>query len=77
MHNGSSLLHMRSNKLHNYTVYTAGCGVVWAVILLVVGIQASSDTRKTIFLVFGGWVIGWISATIARSVYPPPGRKSS
>jgi hypothetical protein len=68
---------MRSNRLHSYKAYTVGCGVVWAVILLVVGTQASSDTRKTIFLVFGGWVIGWTSATIARSVYPPPGRKSS
>jgi hypothetical protein len=26
-----------------------------------------------IFLLVGfGWLIGWISATIARSVYPPP-----
>jgi hypothetical protein len=23
-------------------------------------------------LVFGGWVIGWTSATIARYIYPPP-----
>jgi hypothetical protein len=68
---------MRSSKLHSYTVYTVGCGVVWAVILLVVGTTAAADTRKTVFTVFGGWVIGWVSATIARSVYPPPGRKSS
>jgi hypothetical protein len=25
-------------------------------------------------VVFGGWVIGWLSATIARIVYPPPKR---
>jgi hypothetical protein len=23
-------------------------------------------------MVFGGWWIGWLSATIARAVYPPP-----
>jgi hypothetical protein len=26
----------------------------------------------TFSLVCGGWWIGWLSATIARSVYPPP-----
>jgi hypothetical protein len=25
-----------------------------------------------ILLVFAGWAIGWLSATIARVVYPPP-----
>jgi hypothetical protein len=25
-------------------------------------------------MVFGGWWIGWLSATIARAVYPPPKR---
>jgi hypothetical protein len=25
-------------------------------------------------LVFGGWVIAWVSGTIARFVYPPPDR---
>jgi hypothetical protein len=25
-------------------------------------------------LVFAGWWIGWLSATIARAVYPPPKR---
>lgn len=28
--------------------------------------------RNDIFRVFGGFVIGWVSATIARYVYPPP-----
>jgi hypothetical protein len=68
---------MMRNTLNNYKAYTLGCGIVWAVILVVVGTQASNDTRRTIFLVFGGWVIGWTSATIARAVYPPPGRKSN
>jgi hypothetical protein len=28
--------------------------------------------RNNIFLVFFGFAIGWLSATIARYVYPPP-----
>jgi hypothetical protein len=26
-------------------------------------------------MVFAGWVIGWLSATIARAIYPPPKRR--
>jgi len=29
-------------------------------------------TAYSIYVVFGGFVIGWLSATIARYVYPPP-----
>jgi hypothetical protein len=35
---------------------------------------ADSVTRHKFVLVFAGWVIGWLSATIARAVYPPPKR---
>jgi hypothetical protein len=42
------------------------------VIWIALAFQASASVRHTIFLVFAGWVIGWTSATIARSVYPPP-----
>jgi hypothetical protein len=44
---------------------------VWAVIL---GVVAARDKEKfrTILPVFGGWWMGWTSATIARDVYPPP-----
>jgi hypothetical protein len=42
------------------------------VILAVVSTEASDATRRTFLLVFGGWAIGWLSATIARAVYPPP-----
>ncbi|HME50051.1 hypothetical protein [Mycobacterium sp.] len=38
--------------------------MVWA--------ETDTATRHTFMLVFGGWVIGWLSATIARAVYPPP-----
>jgi len=46
--------------------------IVWAVILAVVADEAIKDTAQTFLLLFSGWVIGWLSATIARSVYPPP-----
>jgi acid phosphatase family membrane protein YuiD len=35
---------------------------------------ADSVTGHKFVLVFSGWVIGWLSATIARAVYPPPKR---
>jgi hypothetical protein len=57
-----------------YTGYSIACGVVWAVILAGVSSTASPATRHTLMLVFGGWWIGWLSATIARAVYPPPKR---
>jgi len=40
--------------------------------LAVVAVEASKDTKHTFIVTFFGWVIGWLSATIARAVYPPP-----
>jgi hypothetical protein len=45
---------------------------VWAVILIVSATTASASKQNTIRLVGLGWAIGWLSATIARAVYPPP-----
>ncbi len=59
-------------SLKTYTTYSIGCGLVWAVILTGVASEASAATTHTFVLVFLGWVIGWLSATIARAVYPPP-----
>jgi hypothetical protein len=59
-------------SLKTYTAYSIGCAVVWAVILAVVASEAQKDTAHTFFLVFFGWGIGWLSATIARVIYPPP-----
>lgn len=59
-------------RLNTYTAYSIGCAVVWAVILAVVAVEASEDTKHTFVVTFFGWVIGWLSATIARAVYPPP-----
>jgi hypothetical protein len=57
-----------------YTAYSIGVALVWAVILVLVSVFAAPDRRNTIFVVFGGFAIGWLSATIARYVYPPPKR---
>jgi hypothetical protein len=57
----------------NYWIYSIGLGVVWAVLLIVVfSIRGSAATP--FLYVFGGFVIAWISGTIARYVYPPPTR---
>ncbi|MGA8332274.1 MAG: hypothetical protein WB777_23760 [Mycobacterium sp.] len=63
------LLHTRTRT---YTSYSIGCAVVWAVILATVFTHAGDTTRHTFAVFFGGWVIGWLSASIARVVYPPP-----
>jgi len=55
-----------------YVGYSIACAVVWAVILTVVWTHAGDATRHTFTVFFGGWAIGWLSASIARVVYPPP-----
>ena len=57
-----------------YEAYSIGVGVVWVVLLILATAFASSSKRHDIYAVFGGFVIGWLSATIARYVYPPPKR---
>jgi hypothetical protein len=59
-------------RLRTYTAYSVGCAFVWAVILVIAASAGTNQTLHTLLLVFGGWVIGWTSATIARYVYPPP-----
>jgi hypothetical protein len=55
-----------------YIGYSIACGVVWAVILSMVFTHAGDTTRHTFAVFAGGWAIGWLSASIARVVYPPP-----
>jgi hypothetical protein len=55
-----------------YLGYSIACAIVWAVILATVSTQAGDATRHTFTVFFGGWAIGWLSASIARVVYPPP-----
>lgn len=56
-----------------YTGYSIGCALTWAVILTLVAV-VYPDRLRTYLLVGAGWWIGWTSATVARSVYPPPKR---
>jgi len=65
---------VKMTKYRNYRIFSIGCFVVWGVILGVVAAQGKSAKTHTILLVFGGWVIAWVSGTIARFVYPPPSR---
>jgi hypothetical protein len=67
----------RMNRLRGtYTGYSIGCAIVWAVILAVVAVT-HPDRLHTFVVVCAGWLIGWLSATIARSVYPPPKPRQS
>ena len=61
-------------KYRNYWIFSIGCFVVWGVILAVVAAEGKGDKSHTVLLVFAGWVIAWVSGTIARFVYPPPSR---
>ena len=59
------------SSFKTYTAYSIGCALTWAVILTVVAV-AHPNRLRTFLLVGAGWLIGWLSATIARSIYPPP-----
>ncbi|MGB8792648.1 MAG: hypothetical protein WCD33_14170 [Mycobacterium sp.] len=55
-----------------YIGYSIACAVVWAIILATVWTSAGDATWHTFAVFFGGWAIGWLSASIGRLVYPPP-----
>ncbi len=61
-------------RYRSYWVYSIGCYVVWAILLTVVAAKGNDHTTHNVLAVFGGWVIAWVSTTIARFVYPPPKR---
>lgn len=63
-------------RLNTYTAYSIGCFVAWAVIFAI-GAMHPRDTGHAVVLVCAGWVLGRLSATIARYVYPPPARRRS
>ena len=58
----------------SYAAYSVACAVVWLVLLGAVVAVDSTNTQHAFFAVAAGWWICWISATIARLVYPPPKR---
>jgi hypothetical protein len=61
----------------NYTAYSIATAVVWGVVLVLVRLIDPASTLHTFWLVSLGFFLGWLSATIARAVYPPPGQHGS
>jgi hypothetical protein len=61
-------------RYRNYWIYSTGLAIAWAVVLILVLTIRGSQGAQSMLLVFGGFVIGWVSTTIARYVYPPPKR---
>jgi hypothetical protein len=59
-------------RFRTYTAYSVGTAIVWGVVLLVAWLIDPSSTLHTFWLVSLGFSLGWLSATIARVVYPPP-----
>jgi hypothetical protein len=52
--------------------FSVGCAVAWAVVWILLATMASTHTVHTMAYVFLGWVIGFITATLGRAVYPAP-----
>jgi hypothetical protein len=63
------------SRLPTYKAYSIAWFIVWAGVLGVVEAVDPPHTVHITLLVFLGWTIGWLAATIARSIYPPPGAK--
>ena len=59
-------------RLRTYTAYSIGTAIVWALIVVLAWRLDSSSTLHVMWLVSLGFFLGWLSATIARLVYPPP-----
>ena len=59
-------------RMRTYTAYSIGCAGVWGIILLLAQRRLDAQTQNKLQLVCGAWWIGWTSATIARTLYPPP-----
>jgi hypothetical protein len=62
------------SRYRNYWIYSAGLAIAWAIVLFLVLMIKGSESAQTFLLVFLGFCICWVSATIARYVYPPPKR---
>lgn len=60
------------HRLQSYTAYSIGCAIAWAAILGALTALGKKEKLRRFLPMFGGWWMGWTSATIARYVYPPP-----
>lgn len=68
---------LRPGQLNSYTAYSIGFFAVWAVLFAILAATASPKTLGYVLAIFGGTVIGWTSATIARVTYPPPKKRQT
>ena len=66
---------LRRPPLNTYTAYSIGCAIAWAVLWIILATTAKKETLNDVLMVFTGWLIGWTSATLARSLYPPPKKR--
>jgi hypothetical protein len=67
---------LRPRRLNSYTGYSIGCAIAWAIVWAICAATNRQDVLDKLLLFFLGWLVGWTSATIARVVYPPPGRRA-
>lgn len=56
-------------RFQSYAAYSITCFVVWGLIFAVGLIFHLKRDNHPVIYIFFGWVIGWLSATIARKVY--------
>ncbi len=63
---------MRRPRSNTYPGHSVGSAAVWLVILAIATGAADESNRHTIRVTCAGWWSGWLSATMARWVYPPP-----
>ena len=61
------------SRFRNYWLYSAGLAIAWAIVLTIF-LAAKPASAHNVLLAFLGFVIGWVSTTIARYVYPPAKR---
>ena len=59
-------------RFRTYRAYSIVTAIIWSVVLVIAWLIDPSSTLRTFWLVSLGFFLGWLSATIARSVYPPP-----
>jgi hypothetical protein len=56
------------NWRDSWKAYSIGLFIVWAVVLLLVWSLDSSTQLKDVLLIFYGFFVGWLSATIKLSI---------
>jgi hypothetical protein len=56
----------RRPRSGSYARYSLGCAVVWSFVLAVLAMTGQRERLRKVLPVFGGWWVGWTSATIAR-----------